>query len=135
MKIETSFDYPPVPDRNYDWSAWDSDTYEEGEPLGHGRTKQAAIDDLLNQRLEVILELDGFGTSREELVEIIKNLLDRLENNKVRTNNLLDVFQRLIKFPFNHQGAAEGPLATILHEAKETLSETKRSRERTLHGL
>lgn len=49
MKIRTSFDYPPIPLRNCDWSAIDDDTYEPGCPIGHGATEQEAIADLLMQ--------------------------------------------------------------------------------------
>lgn len=62
MTIKTNFDYPPIPTRSMDWSAYDSDTYDasyEGEdenghhwkssPVGHGATEQEAIDDLLEQ--------------------------------------------------------------------------------------
>jgi hypothetical protein len=59
MTVKTSFDYPPIPVRHMDWSAWDDDTYDasyEGEedgwkssPIGHGATEQEAIDDLLEQ--------------------------------------------------------------------------------------
>lgn len=55
MKITTSYDYPPIPDRSMDWSAIDSDTYD-GAPdagpithmIGHGPTEEAAIQDLKN---------------------------------------------------------------------------------------
>ena len=58
MRIKTSFDYPPIPVRSLDWSAWDADTYDadcdqDGFfttcPVGHGATEQEAIDDLLEQ--------------------------------------------------------------------------------------
>lgn len=60
MTIKTSFDYPPIPVRNFDWSAIDSDTfdadydYESGQyvtkcPIGHGATEAEAIQDLLDQ--------------------------------------------------------------------------------------
>ena len=45
-KIRTSFDYPPIPVRGIDWSAVTHD-YEPGDPIGRGRTEQAAINDLL----------------------------------------------------------------------------------------
>jgi len=49
-KIVTNFDYPPIPIRQFDWSAIDDDTYDgEGCPIGHGATEQEAIDDLLDQ--------------------------------------------------------------------------------------
>ena len=48
--IRTSFDYPPIPDRRFDWSAV-TDSYDGAEdsqcPIGHGRTEQDAIDDLI----------------------------------------------------------------------------------------
>lgn len=58
MKIRTSFVYPPIPDRNFDWSAIDDDTYDcdcdqdgffSRSPIGRGATEQEAIDDLLAQ--------------------------------------------------------------------------------------
>ena len=47
-KIITSFDHPPIPIRNYDWSAIRED-YDEGDLIGHGETEQEAIDDLKQQ--------------------------------------------------------------------------------------
>lgn len=56
MNIRTEFIYPPIPDRRFDWSAIDADTYD-GAPdtkhpfnaIGYGRTEQEAIADLLSQ--------------------------------------------------------------------------------------
>jgi hypothetical protein len=60
-----NFVAPPIPTRNFDWQAYDADTYDasyDGEdenghhwkssPLGHGATPQEAIDSLMEQ-LEV----------------------------------------------------------------------------------
>jgi hypothetical protein len=45
-KIVTTFVYPPIPDRRFDYSArYDGD--DEG-PCGWGRTEQEAINDLLD---------------------------------------------------------------------------------------
>ena len=44
-KIITRYDYPPIPVRNYDWSAIRED-YDEGGLIGYGKTEQEAIDDL-----------------------------------------------------------------------------------------
>lgn len=50
MKIKTSHDFPPIPDRRFDWSAVDDDTYDgPGCPIGRGATEQEAIADLLAQ--------------------------------------------------------------------------------------
>lgn len=49
--IITNYDYPPISNRNYDWSAIRSD-YDEGDLIGHGKTEQMAIDDLLLQENE-----------------------------------------------------------------------------------
>lgn len=50
MKIVTDFVYPPIPIRQFDWSAVDDDTYDgEGCKIGYGATEQEAIDDLLDQ--------------------------------------------------------------------------------------
>ena len=47
-KIRTEFVYPPIPNRNYDWSAV-RENYDAGDLIGYGKTEQAAIDDLLEQ--------------------------------------------------------------------------------------
>lgn len=61
MKIKTSHDFPPIPIRSFDWSAYDDNTYDPGEydyetgryiggsPVGHGATEQEAIRDLMEQ--------------------------------------------------------------------------------------
>ena len=56
MKIKTNYEYPPIPIRDYDWSAIDDDTYDGAEdshcPIGWGRTEEEAIADLMQQLLE-----------------------------------------------------------------------------------
>jgi hypothetical protein len=58
MKITTCFWPKPIPDRRYDWSAIDSDTYDADcdqdgyfshDPVGYGRTEAEAIQDLKDQ--------------------------------------------------------------------------------------
>jgi hypothetical protein len=57
VKIHTSFDYPPISVRTFDWSAvtddYDCDCDQDGFfstcPVGHGATEQDAIEDLLEQ--------------------------------------------------------------------------------------
>jgi hypothetical protein len=50
MKIRTHYDPPPIPLRNFDWSAVDDQTYDgPGCPVGYGATEQEAIDDLMLQ--------------------------------------------------------------------------------------
>ena len=41
----TDYEFPPIPDRRFDWAAW-VDGREEG-PVGRGATESAAIQDLL----------------------------------------------------------------------------------------
>jgi hypothetical protein len=53
MNIKTIFVHPPIPNRDFDWSAIDDETYDgPGSPIGQGPTEEAAIADLLEQ-LEV----------------------------------------------------------------------------------
>jgi hypothetical protein len=47
-KIITSQDCPPIPVRDYDWSASRED-WDKGDLIGYGRTEKDAIDDLLEQ--------------------------------------------------------------------------------------
>lgn len=49
MKIKTTYIHPPIPMRNFDWSAVDDDTYSVGDPVGLGETEEEAIADLLAQ--------------------------------------------------------------------------------------
>lgn len=52
MKIVAHYDPPPIPDRRFDWSAVDDDTYDgPGCPVGFGRTEAEARADLL-ERIE-----------------------------------------------------------------------------------
>ena len=46
-QIITSYECPPIPIRDYDWSAARED-WDEGDCIGY-RTEQDAIDDLLEQ--------------------------------------------------------------------------------------
>jgi hypothetical protein len=44
MKIRTSYVFPPIPDRNHDWSAIDEGSYEPGlladvPPQGDGQAR------------------------------------------------------------------------------------------------
>lgn len=58
MKISTSYDYPPIPCRSFDWSAIDSDSYDgtEDDPhrhqIGRGATERDAVNDLV----EILLD-------------------------------------------------------------------------------
>ena len=39
--------------------------------------------------------------------------------------DLLDVLERFSKFPFTHQGAAEGPLAVMLGQARAAIAQAR----------
>lgn len=52
MKIVTRYDPPPIPVRDFDWSAV-TDSYEGGDPIGRGRTEAQAIADLQEQLEEL----------------------------------------------------------------------------------
>lgn len=50
MNIQTTFENPPIPVRDMDWSAVDRDTYDgEGCLIGRGVSEAAAIADLIEQ--------------------------------------------------------------------------------------
>lgn len=52
--IRTDYDPKPIPDRRFDWAAWDDSSYEgdPSDPLGYGACEADAIDDLLDQIAE-----------------------------------------------------------------------------------
>jgi hypothetical protein len=58
LRIRTDFIFPPIPNRRFDWSAIDDDTYDGAEDssnrfeIGHGETEEAAIQDLIRIREE-----------------------------------------------------------------------------------
>ena len=53
INVRTENVYPPIPIRDWDWSAVDDNTYDgPGNPIGWGRTEKAAIDDLVEQIIE-----------------------------------------------------------------------------------
>lgn len=54
MKLVTHFEYPPIPMRDFDWCAYDSDTYDaelvdgvwtSSSIVGRGKTEAEAIAD------------------------------------------------------------------------------------------
>jgi hypothetical protein len=47
-RIVVSFEYPPIPCRQYDYMAT-RDGYEPGDPIGHGATEAQAIAELIEQ--------------------------------------------------------------------------------------
>jgi hypothetical protein len=49
MTIVTYYDPPPIPLRDYDWRAWDDDTYDYDQPMGMGLTEAGAVADLLEK--------------------------------------------------------------------------------------
>lgn len=50
IDVRTSHVYPPIPIRDYDWSAVDDKTFDgPGSSQGWGRTEAAAIADLIEQ--------------------------------------------------------------------------------------
>ena len=53
MKIATDYWPKPIPIREFDWTAVDSDSYDGApdshSPVGYGRTENEAITDLLTQ--------------------------------------------------------------------------------------
>lgn len=57
MKTIITFECPPLPTRQFDWSAVQSG-YEEGDAIGYGATKEEAIADLKSKLFEAEAERD-----------------------------------------------------------------------------
>lgn len=68
MKIITNFVYPPIPDRQCDWSAvlenYDGGNVDYDTPsrdrIGRGPTREAAIADLMHYDCPKCGEVDGY---------------------------------------------------------------------------
>ena len=64
MRIVTEYWAKPIPDRSFDWSAVDDDTYDGAEDssnrnhVGYGRTEAEAIADL-RRLLDELTEADA----------------------------------------------------------------------------
>lgn len=77
MNIQTEFVHPPVPSRQFDWRAIDTDTYdaETGNPAGYGATEEMAIANLMGQLgatcTEVAYELAGRGFSDAQIAKVM----------------------------------------------------------------
>lgn len=73
MKIVTDYWAKPIPDRKFDWSAIDDDTYDgPGCPIGYGATEEAARDDLLEQiaekvNLHDLMDIEGIYSNNASL--------------------------------------------------------------------
>ncbi len=52
--------FPPIPVRNFDWSAV-FDGYDEGDPIGYGATKDEAVRDLLENHPPFCVDCQGRG--------------------------------------------------------------------------
>lgn len=48
-RIRVTAIFPPIDVRDYDYIAIDYDDYEPGSPVGHGKTEEDAIKDLLGE--------------------------------------------------------------------------------------
>lgn len=68
MTIKVSFDYPPIPIRDFDYSAYWDETYDgPGSPLGHGQTPEEAIRDLGEQLAEACDSDEAEAAMRQQL--------------------------------------------------------------------
>lgn len=58
--IITTYDPKPIPDRRFDWSAIDDNTYDgHGCCIGYGATEQETIDDLADQEMDRCVDCGG----------------------------------------------------------------------------
>jgi hypothetical protein len=85
--ILTHYDPPPIPIRNHDWTAV-LDNYDEGDPIGSGRTRDEAIADL-----------------EEQLAERAANYADRIE---ARCVELTDEMRRCVERCKEMEGRNDG---------------------------
>lgn len=91
MTVVTSYDHPPIPTRDMDWSAhfdWD----DGGERLtGRGPTEEGAVIDLL----QMACEADGDGSEQDEIIDLaIKGWL-ATKNPAHRFQNALRIMHSL----------------------------------------
>lgn len=51
MNIIVHYEYPPIPDRSFDYAAYDDSTYDGSGPIGSGATEQEAVESLLEYHI------------------------------------------------------------------------------------
>lgn len=69
MNVRTEFINPPIPIRDYDWSAT-FQSYEPGDFIGYGATVGIAVQNLYEQVLGELL--DAASCAEKDLARIIK---------------------------------------------------------------
>lgn len=75
MNILTEFVRPPIPTRQFDYSAV-TDQYEPGDPVGFGETEAKAKAELLDQLED---EMNDFMPDLKEYLEAICDKVDDLD--------------------------------------------------------
>lgn len=80
MKIRTEFVHPPIPNRSFDWSAIDDDTYDgPGSRIGFGATEQQAVSDLLEQFTLAQITPEDTDPGLQEFLSDAKALRTKME--------------------------------------------------------
>jgi len=89
--IRTSYDYPPIPARDADWSAW-----RDPEGItGRGATEEAAIADFLDQEAEQMAEkTDDEFAYRDALV---KMGAEQMARDRKRIRELESALEGLVR--------------------------------------
>ena len=114
MNILTHFINPPVPMRDFDWTAA-YEGYEPGDPIGYGETENAAIADLLGRELQdqivrlkhenarLISELTRSGkevmhlrATTDDLLRRLNETHDKWQNLMAKNSQKLHDYQRLV---------------------------------------
>ena len=98
MKIRTTLDPKPIPNRGFDWSAVDESTYdgaedsEERHMVGYGPTEAEAIEDLLRIHREeaeyredmALSEAErrdgGYDTLAERMMDLHDDTMNKLRD-------------------------------------------------------
>lgn len=118
-KIITEYVYPPIPVRQFDWSAhFDGD--EEDGPCGRGATEEDAISDLMEQ-------VDMAEEKMENpYTEFGKATVDRIiDGERVEVTNQPGTSERLRQFAYymteNQNTPADAMLVMDLHTAADAL--------------
>jgi hypothetical protein len=98
MRIETSFDHPPIPARDADWSAVDRDSYDGAEDahprcqiIGRGATEQEAINNLVDELIAAAEEHAYAEGQKDGQEQATKEAAERLSDSLKRIDELGEV--------------------------------------------
>ena len=92
-KIITRHVYPPIPIRCYDWEAIRED-YDEGDIVGWGELEKDAIDDLIEQEIE-LNDINKKESTENDIQIKANKIIEIMQNSDLTPDQILAVIKNV----------------------------------------